>query len=67
MVTSKIAYETLLKYPELLESTRKNHAVRTPERQLESDLSTGYVWLVPLKYFDGFEDHEPGSMIIFQE
>ena len=62
-VASEIAYETLLKDPELLQRTRKNYAVRTPERQLEIDLSRGYVRLVPLEYFEGFEDHEPGTMI----
>jgi hypothetical protein len=66
-VASEIAYETLLKDQELLQRTRKNYAVRTPERQLEIDLSRGYVRLVPLEYFDGFEDHDSGSMIVFQE
>ena len=66
-VASEIAYETLLKDPEFLERTRKKYAVRTSERQLEIDLSRGYVRLVPLEYFDGFEDHEPGTMIDFQE
>ena len=66
-VASEIAYESLLKDTKLLESTRKKYAVRTPERQLEIDLSRGYVRLVPLEYFEGFEDHEPGNMIIFQE
>jgi hypothetical protein len=66
-VASEIAYETLLKDPEFLERTRKKYAVRTPERQLEIDLSRGYVRLVPLEYFEGFEDHEPGTMIDFQK
>jgi hypothetical protein len=64
-VASEIAYETLLKDPELLERTRKKYAVRTPERQLEIDLSRGYERLVLLEYFKGFEEHEPGSMIVF--
>ena len=66
-VASEIAYETLLKNPEFLEETRKKYAVRTPERQLEIDLSRGYERLVPLEYFEGFEDHDSGSMIVFQE
>ena len=66
-MASEIAYETLLKDPEFLERTRKKYAVRTPGRQLEIDLSRGYERLVPLKYFEGFEDPDSGSMIVFQE
>jgi len=40
------------KDPELLESTRKKYAVRSPERQLQIDLDKGYVRLVPLEYYD---------------
>ena len=66
-VASEIAYETLLKDPEFLERTRKKYAVRTAERQLEIDLSRGYERLVPIEYFEGFEDHDSGSMIVCQE
>ena len=66
-VASEIAYETLLKDPEFLERTRKKYAMRTPERQLEIDLSRGYERLVPLEYFEGFKGHESKRMIVFQE
>ena len=66
-VACEIAYDSLLKDSELLETTRSKYAVRTPERQLEIDLSREYERLVPLEYFKGFEDHEPGTMIVFQD
>ncbi len=51
-VASEIAYEALTKDPDLLEKTRKDYAVRSPERQLQIDLDKGYVRLVPLEYYD---------------
>ena len=42
-VACEIAYEALLRDPELLERTREKYAVRTPERQLEIDLSRGWI------------------------
>jgi hypothetical protein len=40
-VASEIAYDTLLKDPDLLIATREKYAVRTPECQLEIDLLRG--------------------------
>jgi hypothetical protein len=65
-VASEIAYETLIENPELLRETRRKYAVRTPERQLEIDLSRGYVRLVPLEYYD-LEAKELRKVILFQE
>jgi hypothetical protein len=46
-VACEIAYDTLLKDPELLEKTKREYSVRTPERQLEIDLERGYEKVVP--------------------
>jgi len=46
-VACEIAYDVLLKEPGLLEKTIKEYSVRTPERQLEIDLSMGYEKVVP--------------------
>ena len=66
-VACEIAYDTLLERPDLLQETIRKYSVRSPERQLEIDLAKGYDRVVPLEYFEGFEDHDSGSMIIFQE
>jgi hypothetical protein len=65
-VASEIAYGTLLKDPELLETTRKKYAVRSPERQLQIDLDRGYVRLVPLEYYD-LGAKELRSVILFPD
>jgi hypothetical protein len=41
-VACEIAYDTLLKDPELLDRTIKEYSIRSPERQLEIDLKRGY-------------------------
>lgn len=46
-VACEIAYDTLLKDPELLGKTKKEYAIRSPERQLEIDLKKGYEKVVP--------------------
>jgi hypothetical protein len=42
-VACEIAYDTLLERPDLLQETIRKYSVRSPERQLEIDLSTGYL------------------------
>lgn len=66
-VAYEIAYDTLLERPDFLQETIRKYSVRSPERQLEIHLARGYERVVPLEYLEGFEDHEPGSLIIFQE
>jgi hypothetical protein len=46
-VASEIAYDTLLKDPELLEETMKKYSVRSPERQLDIDIRRGYEKVIP--------------------
>jgi hypothetical protein len=41
-VACEIAYDALLKDPELLDRTIKEYSIRSPERQLEIDLKNGY-------------------------
>jgi len=41
-VACEIAYDTLLKDPELLERTIRQYSIRSPERQIEIDLKNGY-------------------------
>jgi hypothetical protein len=45
-VACEIAYDTLLERPDLLEETIRKYSVRSPERQLEIDLSRGYLKVV---------------------
>ena len=66
-VASEIAYDTLLERPHLLQETIRKYSVRSPERQLEIDLSRGYERVVPLEYFEGSEDPESGNSLVFQE
>jgi hypothetical protein len=66
-VACDIAYDTLLEKPDLLQETIRKYSVRSPEHQLEIDLSRWYERVVPLEYFGGLEGHEPGEMIVFQE
>ena len=46
-VACEIAYDTLIENPFLLEETKRKYSVRSPERQLEIDLSRGYLKVVP--------------------
>jgi len=46
-VACEIAYDTLVENPFLLEETRRRYSIRSPERQLEIDLSRGYERVVP--------------------
>ena len=45
-VACEIAYDTLLERPDLLEDTIRKYSVRSPKRQLEIDLSRGYLKVV---------------------
>ena len=46
-VACEIAYDSLIENPYLLDDTIKKYSLRSPERQLEIDLSRGYEKLVP--------------------
>ena len=45
-VACDIAYDTLLEKPDLLQETIRKYSVRSPERQLQIDLSRGYLKVV---------------------
>jgi hypothetical protein len=45
-VACEIAYDTLLERPDLLQETIRKYSVRSPKRQLEIDLSRGYLKVV---------------------
>lgn len=51
-VACEIAYDTLLKDPELLERTIKKYSVRSPEKQLEIDLEKGYEKVAHFRSYD---------------
>ena len=45
-VACEIAYDALLEKPDLLQETIKKYSIRSPERQLEIDISRGYLKVV---------------------